>query len=50
MNRKEGAFMDSANKEQLSFRVNGTVKQLLVMAGERVKQGQLLAQLDQADL
>ena len=41
--------VDSANKAQLSFRVNGKLDQLLVAVGERVQQGQLLAQLDQAD-
>jgi RND family efflux transporter MFP subunit len=41
--------VDSANKAQLSFRVNGKLDQLLVTAGESVNQGQLLAQLDQAD-
>ena len=41
--------VDSANKAQLSFRVNGTLDQILVTVGERVKQGQLLAQLEQAD-
>ena len=38
--------VDSANKAQLSFRVNGTLDQILVTVGEPVKQGQLLEQAD----
>jgi len=41
--------VDSANKAELSFRVSGTVKRIMVQEGEPVERGQLLAQLDDAD-
>lgn len=41
--------IDSANKAELSFRVNGKLDRLLVSEGEVVKQGQLLAELDKTD-
>lgn len=41
--------IEAANKTQLSFRVSGQVEQLAVQAGQQVRQGQLLAQLDTTD-
>jgi len=37
------------NKADLSFRVSGKLKELLIKEGDKVKQGQILARLDQTD-
>ena len=41
--------VDSANKAELSFRVPGKIKSMLVQEGQRVAKDQLLAELDDAD-
>lgn len=41
--------IEAANKTHLSFRVSGQIEQLAVQAGQQVKQGDLLAQLDTTD-
>jgi len=41
--------VDSANKAELSFRVSGKVKSMLVQEGQRVEKDELLAELDDAD-
>ena len=41
--------VDSANKAELSFRVSGKIKSMLVQEGQRVEKGQLLAELEEAD-
>ncbi len=47
--RQFPARIDSLNKADLSFRVGGKVKEILVAEGEHVKEGQLLARLDDTD-
>lgn len=39
----------SGSETNLSFRTNGLIQQIRVKVGDRVRQGQLLAQLDQRD-
>jgi RND family efflux transporter MFP subunit len=41
--------VDSASKAELSFRVSGKIKSMLVQEGQRVEKGQLLAELEDAD-
>ena len=41
--------VDASQRAELAFRVPGTVEKILVKEGDRVKRGQLLAQLDDAD-
>lgn len=43
------AEVKAADRSELAFRVAGELRQLPVKAGDQVKQGQLLAQLDQTD-
>ena len=43
------AEVKAADRSELAFRVMGELRQLPVKAGDKVKQGQLLAQLDQTD-
>ena len=43
------AEVKAADRSELAFRVMGELRQLPVKAGDQVKQGQLLAQLDQTD-
>ena len=43
------ARINTSNRADLSFRVAGIVNTLLVKEGEKVKQGQVLAKLDQTD-
>ena len=47
--RQFPARIDSLNKADLSFRVPGKVKEILVAEGEHVEEGQLLARLDDTD-
>jgi len=47
--RQFPARIDSLNKADLAFRVPGKVKEILVTEGEEVKEGQLLARLDDTD-
>ncbi len=47
--RQFPARIDSLNKADLSFRVPGKVKQILVVEGQEVKKGELLARLDDTD-
>jgi RND family efflux transporter MFP subunit len=48
-NRTFPAEVKASERSELAFRVNGELKKLPVKAGDFVKQGQLLAQLDQTD-
>lgn len=43
------AEVKASDRSELAFRVMGELRQLPVKAGDQVKQGQLLAQLDQTD-
>lgn len=47
--REFPGVVDAAQKADLSFRVSGELEKILVNEGERVQQGQLLAQLDATD-
>jgi len=47
--RQFPARIDSLHKADLAFRVPGKVKEILVTEGEQVKEGQLLARLDDTD-
>lgn len=44
------ATIQSRDASQIAFRVSGTVVEVKVNRGDRVKKGQRLAELDQADL
>ena len=48
--RQLSGIVRSAQTSPLSFKVNGTVSQLLVSKGQRVEKGQVLAQLETSDL
>ena len=43
------AEVKASDRSELAFRINGVLKQLPVKAGDVVKRGQLLAQVDQTD-
>jgi len=43
------AVVDAIQKADISFRVNGKVHKILVKEGDKVKKGQLLAELDPTD-
>jgi len=47
--RRFPARIDALHKEELAFRVPGTVRKLTVKEGDRVKKGQVLATLDPTD-
>ena len=47
--RQFPARIDSLNKADLAFRVPGKVKEILVVEGQEVKKGELLAKLDDTD-
>ena len=47
--REFPARVDSLQKADVSFRVAGKIKEILVTEGESVKKGQLLARLDDSD-
>lgn len=47
--RQFPARIDSLNKADLAFRVPGKVKEILVVEGQHVEKGQLLARLDDTD-
>lgn len=43
------AVVDAIQKADISFRVSGKIQKILVKEGDRVKKGQILAQLDPTD-
>lgn len=47
--REFPGVVDAAQKAELSFRVSGNLKKMPAKEGDMVKQGQLLAQLDDSD-
>ncbi|UCH41966.1 MAG: efflux RND transporter periplasmic adaptor subunit [Gammaproteobacteria bacterium] len=47
--RRFPGAISASQRAELSFRVNGTLQKILVKEGDRVKQGQVLAQLDPTD-
>ncbi len=47
--RRFPARIDSLNKADLSFRVQGKVKEIRVVEGQEVREGELLARLDDTD-
>ncbi len=47
--RRFPGAISASQRAELSFRVNGTLQKILVKEGDKVKQGQVLAQLDPTD-
>ena len=47
--RRFPGAISASRRAELSFRVNGTLQEILVKEGDKVKKGQVLAQLDPTD-